>query len=433
MKLISLTETDDWHPETLTGHEADLLLASGLVDVRPASATHHRWSLRAASAVGAAVLRDSHGTEIDLRIKPKVDVRRLLFLMGYAKSPKAWRTDWVDLPKVDELPPAISEALARLTDHALRAGLLQGYQTIDEAGMTVRGRVRHIDQFRRHFGQLLPVEVTYDEFTTDIAENQILRAALIRMLKVPGLPEFTRRRLAQPLHRLDEISDLIPGKRLPTWTRSRLNARYGPALQMAGLVLACTSFDLARGDVRASGFMMSMPGLFEDFVTKALGSALVDRAGGRVEFQDTSRSLDSDAKIQLRPDLVWYPSESGGAPGIVVDAKYKAEKVSGFPNADVYQMLAYCTSLELRSGYLIYAKGNEDGAVYSIPGAGPGGEGVAVAAYPINLDADPRETLVEVDSLATQMLAASRKPADGDSIGHRHEAASAQQQVKPAL
>jgi 5-methylcytosine-specific restriction enzyme subunit McrC len=42
-----------------------------------------------------------------------------------------------------------------------------------------------------------------------------------------------------------------------------------------------------------------------------------------------------------------------------LDAKYKAEKPSGFPDADLYQMLAYCPALRLRRGHLVYAKGNE--------------------------------------------------------------------------
>jgi 5-methylcytosine-specific restriction enzyme subunit McrC len=37
---------------------------------------------------------------------------------------------------------------------------------------------------RRRFGLPLPVEIRYDEFPTDIAENQLLRAAADRMLRL---------------------------------------------------------------------------------------------------------------------------------------------------------------------------------------------------------------------------------------------------------
>lgn len=62
-------------------------------------------------------------------------------------------------------------------------------------------------------------------------------------------------------------------------------------------------------------------------------------------MQDVRWRLDDSDQVKLIPDLVWYPEARGGPPGLVVDAKYKAEKVSGFPNPDVYQLLAYCTSL----------------------------------------------------------------------------------------
>jgi 5-methylcytosine-specific restriction endonuclease McrBC regulatory subunit McrC len=34
----------------------------------------------------------------------------------------------------------------------------------------------------------------------------------------------------------------------------------------------------------------------------------------------------------------------------VVDVKYNAEQPAGYPNADLYQLLAYCTALGLRRG-----------------------------------------------------------------------------------
>lgn len=409
MRQLQLREIADWLPVELTRDEADLLIASRLVDVRPDSPAHDRWLVRATGEVGAAVLHGPVGVAVDLRVQPKVEIRRLLFLMGYAASAKAWRNDWVDLPQMHDLPAAVAEALVRLTDAALRSGLLQGYLTVEEAGMTVRGRVRHVDQARRHFGQVLPVEVTYDEFSIDITENRILKAATRRMLRVPGLLPVTRRRLLHVMHRLGEVSDLIPGQALPTWSATRLNSHYVPALRMADLVLSGSSFDLDRGPVRASGFMVSMPAIFEDFVTTALREILCAKRGGHAVLQDGRWRLDDEDQVRLRPDLVWYPAVRGGSPGLVIDAKYKAEKVSGFPNPDVYQLLAYCTSLGLDRGHLVYAAGNEAGALYRIPGAGLDGLGVVIRAHALDLDAEPGELLANVESVADAMLGAERR------------------------
>ena len=102
----------------------------------------------------------------------------------------------------------------------------------------------------------------------------------------------------------------------------------------------------------------------------------------------------------MRPDLMW---ESVGAIRAVVDAKYKAERPEGFPNADLYQMLAYCTVLGLPEGHLIYAKGNEPVDRHTVQGSG-----VVIHCHALDLSALPVELLGQVDELACQITEAAR-------------------------
>lgn len=407
---LDLQESADWVECDLAPEHSDLLSLCDLVDIRPAGASRGTWALKARNSVGAATLEGAGGVRIDLRVVPKVGIDRLLFMMGYAADAKGWRSDWIDLQEVVDIPEAAAESLVRLVDRALDAGLLQGYVRVEESALTIRGRIREVDQVRRRFGQMIPVEITYDEFTTDIAENQILRAAIRRLLRIRSLHPATRRRLLRCLHRFVDVSDLVGGTEPPRWRPSRLNARYLPALRLAETVLAGSSFDLARGGVRATGFMVSMPTVFEDFVTKALGAAMVAGSGGHSVLQDHRWRLDLSEQIRLRPDLVWYPRRGSGAPGLVVDAKYKAARIDGFPNADVYQMLAYCTSLGLSEGHLIYAAGNEQGGHYRIPNAGVGGAGVDVHAHALELAQPPEALLAQVAGLARVLVGVEVSP-----------------------
>jgi len=73
-----------------------------------------------------------------------------------------------------------------------------------------------------------------------------------------------------------------------------------------------------------------MRALFEQFVTVAPWGALMADFSGRAD--------DQTAQVVLRPDIVW---NVGGSAIAIVDAKYKAEKPAGYPNADLYQLLAY--------------------------------------------------------------------------------------------
>ena len=96
----------------------------------------------------------------------------------------------------------------------------------------------------------------------------------------------------------------------------------------------------------------------------------------------------------MYPDLVWYPGSGG--PGLVVDAKYKVDAV---PNADVYQLLAYCTALGLSEGHLVYARGAGEARVYEVRGAG-----VRIVAHAVDLGLEPEGLRRQVEGLADALI-----------------------------
>ena len=67
--------------------------------------------------------------------------------------------------------------------------------------------------------------------------------------------------------------------------------------------------------------------------------------------------------MSLEPDLTWWDGETCTFVG---DAKYKRVSVEGVPNADLYQLLAYVTALDLPGGLLIYAQGETETATYTV-------------------------------------------------------------------
>lgn len=97
-------------------------------------------------------------------------------------------------------------------------------------------------------------------------------------------------------------------------------------------------------------------------------------------------------RVLLKADIVW---RVGGKAAAVIDAKYKAEKPSGFPNADLYQLLAYCTALRLRVGHLVYVAGNEQPACHVIHQAG-----TEIVCHALDLSQPPDALLLEISRLA---------------------------------
>lgn len=346
------------------------------------------WTVSAGSKVGVARIGD-----LQITVRPKVGIQRLIFLMGYARHPNFWRDHVVTLDAEDGLPDALAHAFSRFARSALDQGLLQGYRHVEDSLPVLRGRVRVADQVSRRFGIGIPLEVSFDEFTVDIAENQLLRSATERLLLAPSVDSQVRPTLQRIRLKLADVSPIPRGMPTPEWTPTRLNVRYQPALALAELILAGDSIEHRAGTTSVTGFAFDMWKIYEDFVCVALREALAP-FGGQSHLQYGTH-LDVARRVSLRPDFVW---SYAGEPTIVADAKYKAEKYDGFPNADVYQLLAYCTRLGLRNGHLVYAKGNEEPVVHDIRGAD-----VRIHCHALDLDQPPTLLLDQVQTLAHRM------------------------------
>lgn len=393
LNVSPLTLTENGPPIvcTISSDTASALLSSRLVNVEPWATGQYR--LVPGLRVGAVQVGDGPDT-LEVRVTPKVGIARLLFLLGYARDP-GWQDTDVEVSAADDLLSAAVDALSRAAVRTLGYGVLQGYRTVDDALSLVRGRMLAGPQITRRFALPLPVEVRYDEYDADIPENQILLAACRFGLTVPRLRDDTTDRLLHVIARLDGVSHLTAGSPRPLWRLSRLNDRYQGALRLAELVLDHLSFETGGGARRAAGFVVSMWKVFEDFVTTALAEALSAVPGVTHTQPQYSVNLDIDGLVPMRPDLVHVHA---GRPALVVDAKYKAERFDGYPNADAYQLLAYCTALGLDRGHLVYAKGNEAGLEYMIPLAN-----VHISAHTLDLTGSANELIAHIRDLAATL------------------------------
>ncbi|KGN41185.1 hypothetical protein N801_08875 [Knoellia aerolata DSM 18566] len=296
----------------------------------------------------------------------------------------------------------MAHSLARAADRALARGVVQGYRTTDEALRTIRGRIRFGDQLRARPGMWVPVEVTHDDFTVDTVENRILRAALRIMLAVPRLDDGVRRRLAHLDGRLEGVEVLRPGSPVPSWTPSRLNERYQPALRLAEVVLRNCSAKPSQEGIEMASFVVTMWKVFEDFVTIALTEALAPHPG-RTHAQLPAFLAGAGSwergEVPMNVDVVHRADD--GRPLVVFDAKYKVASASGqYANADHYQMLAYCTALKVPRAWLIYAGGGSSTRTRTIKNIG-----VEVVEAPLDLSQSPNVVLRQVAQIATEALA----------------------------
>lgn len=141
---------------------------------------------------------------------------------------------------------------------------------------------------------------------------------------------------------------------------TRLNEHYRTPLALARMLLEMLSVTHRAGEREMLPLLIAMPRLFERFVQRLLEERLPGD-GLTVRWERRRRSLDIDRTVTLRPDLVICRH---GEPICIGDAKYKptgwddemadVEEATASRNADVYQMLAYCTGYRVRDAVLIY-------------------------------------------------------------------------------
>ena len=331
------------------------------LNISPSAGGDNEYDLTPGSTVGAVEVGG-----LSVAIAPKMGIGPLVSLACYAIGKVEFRGTDFDFPDEVALPDALALALWNAARRAFGRGLLHGYIVHEEALQTVRGRIRFNEQIRRRFGIPLPVEVRYDEFTDDILANRLVKAAVERLGRSGLRSKKARTGLGWVWAMLDNVSlvDYRP-KDVPEVKFDRLNEHYKSVVALARLVLRHGAFESGRGEVRAQGFLMDMNVVFQEFLTVALREVL--GVSDRVFGEDWISTLDVQGGIKLKPDLVW---KDGTSYKFIGDAKYKRIKDERIPNADVYQMLAYMTSLKLQSGMLIYAKGEADDITYTLRNSG---------------------------------------------------------------
>ena len=397
MRRIDLREYAKSASLKLSVDERDALTETlPSLTIEPAQGTEGWYNLTPGSTVGAIEIG-----ELSVLIRPKIPIPQLLSLACYAMGAyKSQDERAFEFEEERSLPDTLALALTAAARRAFARGLLHGYRTEEEALRTVRGRIRFNEQIRRRFGIAVPVEVRYDEFTDDILANQLAKAAVHKLGGMRLQSGRARRGIGSLAGTLDNVSLAeFPAKKVPTVEFDRLNEHYRGVVALSRLILRHSAFESGRGRVRAAGFLMDMNVVFQEFATQALrealGASAISFCSDKQLTGNRRIHLAKHDRVRLEPDLSWW---HGSECVFVGDAKYKRIRDESVPNADVYQMLAYVTALDLPGGLLVYAQGEATPRDYVVRHSG---KRLEVAA--LDLSGNLGEVLDRVGSIADKI------------------------------
>lgn len=317
---------------------------------------HKRKSLRAQAVVGVIAAEGCA-----LEILPKIDVpetgsrtdaairRRLIHMLAVALD---MTIDVGRLTDLDWQRETILEILIRIfadkLADAVRQGMPRAYFGHEDDLRALRGSMDIVRQFTSHAVNPSKLACRFDELSRDIALNQIMKAALSRLLRVSGSVR-NQRRLKELSFNYADISDVSPEQL--NWggvKLDRTNRRWGTLLELARLLLSERFQTSTQGAGAGFALLFDMNVLFENYIGQLVRRALVG-SGLRVSLQGGRlyclTDEETDRKVfQTKPDIL---IRSDHEVIQIIDTKWKRissrvdDPKGGVSQADVYQMMAY--------------------------------------------------------------------------------------------
>jgi 5-methylcytosine-specific restriction enzyme subunit McrC len=286
-----------------------------------------------------------------LVIRPKITLDNLFFLLDPAVPVSAAPDRTATAPGGEVLDFLAGQFACRLAERTA-AGLHRGYREQREERPYLHGCLDVPAQLRQAPGRKEQLHCLFDDFTSDLPCNRVLRATAECLLSSPFVGDGVRAALRRSLAGLEGVPAALPAAE--EWQRlsaDRLPADYPPLLDLCRLLLDGLAPAEAPGPTPAPAFLLDMERVWERHVTRAVvESCGLAGCGVSVQVAHAVGRDDRGRAVVMRPDAT---VDRAGRPVVVVDAKWKRPG-KGAAADDLYQVLAYCMALGVERAVLVY-------------------------------------------------------------------------------
>lgn len=367
--------------------------------------------------------------DLDVVVRPKLPIARLLRLIAEVADPYRWLDLDTDALQADSAADALGALFTRSCLRTFDQGLYHAYRSERQSLPFVRGRMRIAEYAASPMP--LPIPVTAGVFDTDNAENQVLRAALTLVRSSPVVSDATRSSAQRAWRSVEHVAVLRdPLEALDAFASpdgagwNRRNQYYRQAIGLACLVLQASGGRLhedpddqdardedARGVESAAtrdgaepahphsipGFVINTPEVVEQWVRMHLRAAWGLTATDMPDTWEGRLWLDEAESVKLKPDL---GVRQQGSWRFLGDVKYKDLTKKGVRSEDLYQLVSYLAATGMRSGTLVYAGVGAQGSSLRMP---VNGTDLHVVTVDLSRDDAAAELIRKVGPLAERL------------------------------
>jgi len=280
----------------------------------------------------------------------KVPLENIYYLLCYVHE-RFQARDFVSSAAqlADRTENLFAHILVRETSRLLRRGLSRRYLERSETLRGVRGKIELTPTLTRALQRRGELACSFEELSVDIAENQLLRAAMLSVSQLPRTSPVHRGRVAGAIRSLGAVSEIQLSPRAFEELRRHPPRRdYALALAVCKFIAQRAAPHLSQGEDAFSGFQASeqeMGGVFEDFVRQFIR---IEIPGAKHHKRSADWSVRADpASLALLPGLQRdIPLELAGRRAII-ECKFSRPLQSnqfgqmGLKSAHLYQIYAY--------------------------------------------------------------------------------------------
>ena len=292
-----------------------------------------------------------------------IPIKNIYYLLSYAWN-KLEESELVNVSAEDEydLINLLSSVLLNGTKTLLKRGIDKQYLTENEVYQGIKGKVNITDSLRKNlFPKGLSV-CEFDELSTDILANQILKTTLQNLTQISSLSATLKHEIRIVIYRLREVSEIVLTDAIFHKVQiNRNNSFYAFLLNISELIHKNLLINEEAGSLQFKDFLRDerqMARLFEEFIRNFYK---IEVPESRVYREDLHWKMSGEGNTFL-PKMQTDISIKLGDRKLIIDAKYYTETLQKYYNTEkihsqhLYQLFAYLKNQEnpQAEGILIY-------------------------------------------------------------------------------
>ena len=247
-------------------------------------------------------------------------------------------------------------------------GMTGGFKCFQRTDKEINGRII-MDKFHPLLIPLEGVTFVQDTYTLNVPANQILKSAILKILRIESRKNIRRdyQLLLKHFSCIDEYNGSIQLLDDISNAFYSANPHYPLTLEFAIKILRDLRMKFSNGNISWHAFLHNSNDIFEKYVRKVVSKGINSYVSKWDKPKQIAVLDDGVRKGNKKfvPDILIDYNSLDGSAKAVLDAKNKVFETNNdnigeiLHSSDMYQLAFYCDKLKTNLGGLIYPAGSD--------------------------------------------------------------------------